>query len=196
MFVNQPDLASFTSQTGHHEPNFSFHLANELWKYFTWLNCDFDVIKREYENKRPDVIFHRRGRNRFNLLVVEVKRKANFDVDDWICKKDEDKIKDVWFGGRLRYPFGVSVVMDEETSEYAFALIQNHSQQTIRFSSLDFHNGYPEDSEISKICEEIIRAKNQDIYTDTNKLEEQINELVYQLYGFTVEESREADYEG
>lgn len=183
LFANQPDLASFTSQTNHHEPNLSFHLANELWRYFSWLNCDFDVIKENYGRKRPDVIFHRRGLNRFNLLVVEVKRKTNTAVDDyWICQSDERKINNFWFVGRLHYPFGVSIVIDEQTSEFALALFQNGSQNVRRFSSLNIENGFPEDDGISKICEEIIKAKHQDIDADTSELERQINESVYQLY--------------
>lgn len=182
MFANQPDLARFTSQTNHHEPNLSFHLANEMWRYFSWLNCDFDVIKTEYQNKRPDVVFHRRGGNRFNLLVVEVKRKSNPDVNDWICQSDEEKINNFWFVGRLRYPFGVSVVVDEQTSEFSFALFRNGSQNPRRFSSLNFGKDYPDDSEIIKISRRIGMVKRQNIRNDTNELENQINELVYQLY--------------
>ena len=43
LFETQPDLSQFTSETAEHEPNLSFHFANELWPYLFWLNCDFDV---------------------------------------------------------------------------------------------------------------------------------------------------------
>lgn len=79
LFRAQPDLSVFEPRdTSEREPNLSFHLANELWKYIFWLNCDFDVIKKPpHGNKRPDIIFHKRGVSALNFLVVEVKRASN-----------------------------------------------------------------------------------------------------------------------
>jgi hypothetical protein len=182
MFVSQHDLAAFTHQTDHHEPNLSFHLANELWTYFSWLNCDFDVKKTNY-NKRPDIIFHRRGRNRFNQLVVEVKRKSNLEVANWICENDENKILNFWFMEPLSYLFGASVVLDEQTSEFAFALYQNNPRRAARFPQENFQIDIEGENEIRALVNQITLAKRENVEADTHQLEESIDEMIYQTYG-------------
>jgi|SRR3990167_7992588 len=63
LFDNQPDILTNTSMTGMTEWNLGHHLANEIHKYIFWLNHDVDVTKRNVENRRPDIIFHKRGIN-------------------------------------------------------------------------------------------------------------------------------------
>src|ERR1700732_1649453 len=110
LFRAQPNLSKFVPQdTDEREPNLSFHLANELWKYFFWLDCDFDVTKAAHCDKRPDIILHKRGSHLLNFLVVEVKRASNRDG----VEEDIRKIKEEWFAGNLRYDFGASVLVDE-----------------------------------------------------------------------------------
>lgn len=81
MWEKNTTLGHYTSQTGQHELNLAFHYASELKKWFPWLNCDFDVTKRNCGRKRPDIILHRRGTNALNFLVVEVKREKSRGPD-------------------------------------------------------------------------------------------------------------------
>src|SRR6266446_10690389 len=57
----QPTLSKFTSETNEYEPNLSFHYATILRRFLFWLDCDFDVSKPNLGNRRPDIIFHKRG---------------------------------------------------------------------------------------------------------------------------------------
>lgn len=191
MFKNQPDLSKFSEQTHDHEPNLSFHLANELWKFFPCLSCDFDVIKPNQNDKRPDLIFHKRGIPDKNLLVVEVKRKSNNMVKDWRCKSDEKKIHNHWFQGDLLYEFGVSIVIDETTSCFAFTLFQREPYFDLHFPSAfteALRNKAKEIDLIAEIVDKIIAAKKANPQADTTAWEREIDELVYRLYDLTDEE--------
>src|SRR6478736_2538173 len=75
LWENEPTLSTYTSVTGEHELNLSFHYATELRKWFPWLDCDVELTKQTSKNKRPDIVFHKRGRHTLNFLVVEVKRQ-------------------------------------------------------------------------------------------------------------------------
>lgn len=105
LFEHQPDMFEFTSATGQTEWNLAHHLANELCAFFPKLECDLDVVKRDYGDKRPDIIFHRRGTHRSNYLVIELKREGQRgEIDD-----DIEKIKEEWFRPPLHYRFGAVV---------------------------------------------------------------------------------------
>ena len=125
LFRNQPDLSVFTHETREHEPNLSFHFANELWPYLFWLQCDFDVTKHNLDKhhpetfRRPDIVFHRRGIHAINFLVVEVKRYEKG------VKDDIAKIHQYWFPPPLHYRFGASVLINEQTGEFAVQLFEN-----------------------------------------------------------------------
>jgi hypothetical protein len=105
MFANQPDIFDFTPETGQTEWNLAHHLALELREAFPPLSHDFDVLKRNYDNRRPDIIFHKRRTHRFNYLVIEVKR----DATQREVSEDAEKIKTYWFKAPLRYVFGATV---------------------------------------------------------------------------------------
>ena len=105
LFVDQPDIYGFTPSTLQPEWNLAHHLANEIHKFFPRLSCDLDITKPNDANKRPDIIFHKRGRNDSNFLVIEVKRNgAKKDLEN-----DAEKIKSFWFRRPLRYQFGAVV---------------------------------------------------------------------------------------
>jgi len=103
LFKNQPEIFDNTLLTNFTEWNLSYHLANEISKYIFWLNTDIDVIKSSYENKRPDIIFHKRGINSLNYLVVELK-KSKYDN-----KLDIIKIRRNWMEEPLKYRFGAYI---------------------------------------------------------------------------------------
>jgi len=105
LFEHQPKIFEFTSETGPTEWNLVHHLAAELRDFFPSLDCDLDVVKRDYENRRPDIIFHKRGTHEANYLVIEVKRDgAPREID-----ADIEKVKAHWFRSPLRYEFGAAI---------------------------------------------------------------------------------------
>lgn len=100
LFVNNNDFFEFSSETNMTEWNLSHHLSLELHKYLFWLNHDLDVTKRNYGNRRPDIIFHKRRTNSLNFLVVEIKKNRNDK------RSDIQKIKEDWMAEPLEYQFG------------------------------------------------------------------------------------------
>lgn len=102
LFEKQPDIFDFRPQTGETEWNLGHHLSNEIREYLFWLNHDIDITKRNYENKRPDMVFHFRG-TVFNFLVIELKHR-NADNSE-----DISKIQNDWMGEGLRYRYGASI---------------------------------------------------------------------------------------
>ncbi len=105
LFINQPNIFIFAPQTGPTEWNLSHHLANEIYKHFSEFDCDLDVTKRNFENKRPDIILHKRNSHHSNFLVIEVKRDGN----QTSIKRDIQKVKSDWFSEPLKYQFGAVI---------------------------------------------------------------------------------------
>lgn len=75
MFRNQPDILDPTTQSIMTEWNLGHHYSNELAKYLYCFDNDNDIIKPNYSRKRPDILFHKRGTNKFNFLVIELKKR-------------------------------------------------------------------------------------------------------------------------
>jgi hypothetical protein len=120
LFANQPNIFEFTSETRQTEWNLAHHLAIEVHKMFPELDCDLDVVKVNLENRRPDVIFHKRGTHESNYLVIEVKRDGHpADIRD-----DIEKIRSYWFEDRLHYRFG-AVINLKSNKTYQIEVIQN-----------------------------------------------------------------------
>lgn len=107
LFGRYPKLLEFTAQTGQTEWNLGHHMAVELGALLPAFDCDMEVLKRGhgYGNRRPDIIFHKRGDHRSNFLVIELKR----DGKPKDAKADVKKIQRHWFRGPLRYQFGAAV---------------------------------------------------------------------------------------
>jgi len=105
LFIFQPNINEFTSQTNQTEWNLAHHYANEVIKHFTDYNCDLDITKTNFNNRRPDIIIHQRGNNDNNLLVIEIKRNGS-ESD---LQSDESKIKKYWFSSPLKYKYGAVV---------------------------------------------------------------------------------------
>lgn len=105
LYKSQPDLNEFSSETNQTEWNIAHHFANEVIKFFPGYSCDLDITKRNYNNRRPDIIIHRRGNNENNLLVIEMKRNGG----ETSLNSDKNKIKQDWFDKPLSYKFGAVV---------------------------------------------------------------------------------------
>lgn len=110
LFINQPNIFEFTSETRQTEWNLAHHLANEIYKAFPKLSCDLDVAKINYENKRPDIIFHVRGTQKNNFLIIEMKR----DGSSADMKDDVEKIESYWLKEPLRYQFGAAININSD----------------------------------------------------------------------------------
>lgn len=105
LFERQPNIFEFTSETGQTEWNLAHHLAVEVHECFPPFDCDLDVVKRNYGNRRPDIILHKRGTHEANFLVIEVKLDGGpQDTDD-----DIKKIQEHWFTKPLCYEFGAVI---------------------------------------------------------------------------------------
>jgi hypothetical protein len=180
----QPTLSKFTSETNEYEPNLSFHYANSLRRFLFWLDCDFDVSKPNLGNRRPDIIFHRRGIHALNFLVVEVKRSERDATEDIA------KIKDYWFNKPLFYRFGASVVLGENGSFSVRLLESRTGKEETRGNNKDFNKlCIPKVSErqaaLPKLADRILAVKQRDGEADTSALERELDRSGYVLYGLT-----------
>ena len=189
LFRNQPDLSCFTHETCEHEPNLSFHFANELWRYLFWLQCDFDVTKHNLDEqhpeifRRPDIVFHRRGIHALNFLVVEVKRGQNPEG----VVKDIEKIHQYWLP-QLHYRFAASVLIDEQTGEFKVQLFENvHGDTALKFTENNqelkqpIFSATPQSHKTLKFMVDEI-AKADQVGDDTGELRVKLDQLVSGLY--------------
>ncbi len=184
LFNNQPDIFSFTSETGETEWNLTHHIANEINKYISWLDCDIDLTKQFADNRRPDVIFHKRDIHALNFLVIELKHRGVSNYEDI------SKIREYWMGEILHYRFGASIrIIDREhhdfiVFEYNGKVIEgNQSTKYISVPTVDLAR----DRNFKEIVKRI-----KDLGDEENgKVEgykRQIDQMVYELYGLTRKE--------
>jgi hypothetical protein len=106
LYRKERDIDQFSSETKQTEWNLAAHLAPEIVNYFKGYSYDIDVTKVNKRMRRPDIIIHKRGsENKYNLLVVEVKREGSTtDIE-----RDAEKIRKHWFSEPLRYRFGATI---------------------------------------------------------------------------------------
>ena len=188
----QPTLSKFTSETNEYEPNLSFHYANILRRFLFWLDCDFDVSKPNLGNRRPDIIFHKRGIHALNFLVVEVKRS---ECD---AQEDIDKIRAFWFKEPLLYRFGASVVLGGNGSFTVRLLERESKKEETRTNNKDFSKLRSlKDSEsgvaVMKLGNRIVAVKEQNAGPEVSELKREMDRLVYTLYSRTPEEIQIAE---
>ena len=192
LFDSQQDILNFTSQTGQTEWNLTHHLANEIHKYIFWLNHDLDVTKRNIHNKRPDIIFHKRGTNELNFLIIEVK------YGDVSVEEDIKKIQEDWMGGELNYRFGASIKIVSK-DKYEVIVFENNGNQIKGNQKTRYLiiNGIskPEQEALIKTIDKILSLTQSEDYPENLQkqarvrgYEHQIDQLVYKLYGLMDEE--------
>ena len=87
------------------EWNLAHHLAFEIQKEFPECQHDIELTKHSFDNRRPDIILHERGKHDNNFLVIEVKHQNS-------TKNDIDKIINYWFKPPLNYTFGATIRID------------------------------------------------------------------------------------
>lgn len=170
------------------------HLANEIQKYIFWLNCDIELTKRNYRNKRPDIVFHKRNTNRLNFLVVELKHRGASN------EEDINKIRDFWMANGLHYRFGVSIRIIRR-DYYTITVLTKTKEYFSDCKNIEYI-GIPCISAVIKnklinLADQIFYITSKETYNpNTNledsrtvkELEHQIDQLVYKLYNLTPEE--------
>ncbi len=102
LFQNQQDIFDYTPETGITEWNLAHHLAFEIQKEFPEYQHDIELTKHSIRNRRPDIIFHKRGTHNYNFLVIELKRYGN-------TIGDRKKIINSWFIYPYNYTFGATI---------------------------------------------------------------------------------------
>ena len=194
LFDTQPDIFKFTSQSGETEWNLGHHLANEIQKYIFWLNCDIELTKRNYGNKRPDIVFHKRNTNSLNFLVVELKHRGASN------KKDIDKIRNYWMANGLHYRFGASIRIIRKDC-YTITVLTRKKKYFCDCKNIEYI-GIPSIStslknNIINLADQILSITSKETYDPKSdsednrtakRLEQQIDQLVYKLYNLTPEE--------
>ena len=185
LFRNQPDVLKHTSETGMTEWNLGHHLANEIAKYIFWLDVDIDVTKRNYDNKRPDIIFHKRNVIALNLLVIELKTSGNAGYQD-----DIKKIKEVWVDSELQYRFGAAIlIIDKDNFEVCIIDRVKNTIEPIIDVQDNLKIPKVDKKAMSKIQNFIVPIlAKKETEEDTTIEENKIDRMVYELYDLTEEE--------
>ncbi len=100
---------------------YAHYLQSELEKTNKYrgynLDCEYNRdgsdLKHIYESDHgvfPDLIIHKRGSNKNNLLIIEFKTYWNNDITN-----DERKIREfININGRFKYKYGFSVVFNRD----------------------------------------------------------------------------------
>ena len=185
LFRNQPDVLKHTSETGMTEWNLGHHLANEIAKYIFWLDVDIDVTKRNYDNKRPDIIFHKRDVIALNLLVIELKTSGNAGYQD-----DIKKIKEVWVDSELKYRFGAAIlIIDKDNFEVCIIDRVKNTIEPIIDVQDNLKIPKVDKKAMSKIQNFIVPIlAKKETEEDTTIEENKIDRMVYKLYDLTEDE--------
>src|SRR5437868_5733341 len=109
LFAKQPDIFSLTSASAQTEWNLTTHLAHELSALFPAFACDVDIKKPDAGDRRPDIVFHRRGTHEDNFLVIEVKKDNQRAITGEL-----KKIERYWFAEPYLYQFGAALNLNSD----------------------------------------------------------------------------------
>jgi hypothetical protein len=109
LFAHQPDIFRLTPASAQTEWNLTHHLAHELSALFPALAYDVDIIKPDAGDRRPDIVYHRRGTHEDNFLVIEVKRDNQRAITGEI-----EKIEQYWFAEPYLYQFGAALNLNSD----------------------------------------------------------------------------------
>lgn len=85
------------------ERNICHHVASELEKDFPKYDIDIELDKED--RRRPDIIIHKRGNNKNNLIIFQAKKDPSIkDIED-----DIKKINETFFREPYLYTFGIFI---------------------------------------------------------------------------------------
>lgn len=179
LFDHQHDIFNFTTQTGETEWNLGHHLANEIHEYIFWLDCDIDLTKTNYHNRRPDIVFHKRGIHALNFLVIELKHRG--------ASSDEDirRIKEDWMGSNLNYRFGASINISGKSEYKAIVFHGNAKREFNQNSNYIRLTNHLSARELNATVGKIFNIKRADPSSDMSSLECKIDKIIYDLYALT-----------
>ena len=179
----EPTLSRYTSETDETEWNLAFHYAAELRRWLPWLDCDFDVSKRNLDRERPDIIFHRRKTHALNFLVIEVKRERSRKA----VPADLDQIRDRWFA-RMGYRFGASVILDEDRQTAEIGVLSSRDGERdpewLKADAKVLFGERPHSAEYHDVfCKLMMAAENSRDEREFAELEAAIDEQIFRLFG-------------
>jgi hypothetical protein len=178
----EPTLSRYTAATAEHELNLAFHYAAELRGWFQWLHCDFDVTKNHFNAERPDIILHRRRSNACNFLVIEIKRARSRHA----VPADLAQIRDRWFQGELRYPFGASLILDEENQASEVCILsRSRPDEEEWLTSAQLVNPLGPPKFVRVRLRTLAHSVNQLVESnqaDNSALEQRLDQLVLRLF--------------
>jgi len=109
LFESQPDIFTLTAESGQTEWNLCQHLASEIHALLPDFAYDIDLKKPDAGDRRPDIVFHKRGTHEQNFLVVEVKRD-----NPSALAKEMRKIETYWFQIPYSYLFGSAININSD----------------------------------------------------------------------------------
>jgi hypothetical protein len=182
MWKREPTLGKYTAETAEHELNLAFHYAAELRHWLPWLDCDFDVTKLNFNRERPDIILHRRGNNKANFLVIEIKRERSRSK----VPADLEQIRTRWFTGNLHYRFGASLILDEDHHTAEACVLfreQPESEMSRKLADLARLLDPPKFSGVQgKTLQGMITRLTDEASSDISSLEREIDQQVHALY--------------
>lgn len=89
------------------EWNICHHIASRLKENFPNYDVDIELIKNN--RRRPDIVIHKRGNNKDNLVVFQVKKAPK--IQD--IKNDIKKINETFFKKPYLYKFGFLISVGE-----------------------------------------------------------------------------------
>ncbi len=152
------------------------------------------MTKRNYGNKRPDIVFHKRNTNSLNFLVVELKHRGASN------KKDIDKIRNYWMANDLHYRFGASIHIIRKDC-YTITVLTKKKKYFCDHKNIEYI-GIPRIStslknKIINLADQILEFTSKETYdpkadSEDNRIVKeikcQIDQLVYKLYNFAPEE--------
>lgn len=120
----------FTSDTAQTEWNLAHRLAVRVQRSLRRLDCDVDLRKPGYGDRRPDIVSHERGVHRSNFLVIELKRNGTRRA----VSADVRKIQAYWFTPPLLYRFGAAINLRTE-GRSDIVVLRNPNPRARRASS-------------------------------------------------------------
>lgn len=109
LFARQPDIFRLTSASAQTEWNLTNHLAHELSALFPAFAYDVDIKKPDAGDRRPDIVYHRRGTHEDNFLVIEVKRDNQRAVASELKKMEQ-----YCFAEPYLYRFGAALNLNSD----------------------------------------------------------------------------------
>src|SRR5207248_2215286 len=95
---------------------------------------DVDIKKPDAGDRRPDIVFHRRGTHEDNFLVIEVKRDNQRAITGEL-----EKIERYWFAEPYLYQFGAALNLNSDFTYQVETRVNPKNPKNTRYTIQTFH---------------------------------------------------------